>query len=120
MLVIVKQLANHLRLACSLSAKDYKPHYIPLVRLRWLWLVLVVVSWLSVLLRFHYHFMRMNFFIRPMELVASKQNRSRKFNWTAPLMKNFLRIMQMMEMVPSIKSNESFCDGGRDQRLWRL
>jgi len=35
-------------------------------------------------------------------------------------MKNFLRIMQMMEMGPSIKRNETFCDGGRDHRLWRL
>jgi len=27
--MLVRQLANHLRLACSVSAKDYKPHYIP-------------------------------------------------------------------------------------------
>jgi len=27
--MLVRQLANHLRIACSLSAKDYKPHYIP-------------------------------------------------------------------------------------------
>jgi len=29
--MLVRQLANHLRLACSLSAKDYKSHYIPLI-----------------------------------------------------------------------------------------
>jgi len=28
--MLVRQLANHLRLAWSLSAKDYKPHYIPI------------------------------------------------------------------------------------------
>jgi len=64
--------------------------------------------------------MRMDFFIRLMETVTSKQNRSRELPRKAPSMKNFLRIMQLMEMVPSVKSNETFCAGGRGQHLWRL
>jgi len=39
----------------------------------------------------------MDFLIHPMEPVASKQN------LTTPSMKNFLCIMRMMEMVPSVK-----------------
>jgi len=34
-------------------------------------------------LRFHYRIMRMNFLIHPMDPVATKQNRSQKFNLTA-------------------------------------
>jgi len=52
-----------------------------------------------------------------MEIIVSKQNRGQKFVRTAPSMKNFLRIMQMMEMVPSIESNETFYDRGRNHRL---
>jgi len=55
-----------------------------------------------------------------MESVASKQNRSRKLHRMAPLMKNFLRIMRMMEIFPSVKANETFCAVGRDHHLWRL
>jgi len=61
--------------------------------------------------------MRMDFLIRLMGTLASKQNRSRKLHRMAPSMKIFLRIMRLMEMV---KSNETFCTGGRDQHLWRL
>jgi len=64
--------------------------------------------------------MRMDFLIRLMGTLASKQNRSRKLHQTAPSMKIFLRIMRLMEMVPLVKSNETFCTGGRDQHLWRL
>jgi len=60
------------------------------------------------------------FFIHPMETVASMQNRSRNYNGAAPSMKNFLCIIRIMEMVPSIKSNETFFDRGRDQQLWQL
>jgi len=38
----------------------------------------------------------------------------------APSIKNFLQIMRMMKMVPSIKPNETFCDEGRDKQLWQL
>jgi len=64
--------------------------------------------------------MQMDFFIHPMELLASKQICSRKFNKMAPSIKNFLQIMRMMKMVPSIKPNETFCDEGRDKQLWQL
>jgi len=64
--------------------------------------------------------MRMDFLIRLMETLASKQNRSRKLHRTAPSMKIFLPIMRLMETVPSVESNETFCAGGRDQHLWRL
>jgi len=62
----------------------------------------------------------MDFLIGLMGTLASKQNRSRKLHRTAPSMKIFHRIMRMMEMVPSVKSNETFCAGGRDQHLWWL
>jgi len=61
----------------------------------------------------------MDFLIRLMGTVASKQNRSRKLHRTAPSMKYFLRIMQLMEMVSLVKLNETFCAGGRDKYLWR-
>jgi len=41
----------------------------------------------------------MDFSIRSTKLVASKQNRNRKFNRTAPSMKNFFRIMLMIKRV---------------------
>jgi len=59
-------------------------------------------------LRFHYRIMRIDFLIRLMGTLASKQNHSRKLHQTAPSMKIFLRIMRLMEMVPSVKSNETF------------
>jgi len=62
----------------------------------------------------------MDFLIHPVEPVASKQNRSRKFNQMAASMKHLLRIIRMIEMVPSVKPNETFCAGGRDQHWWRL
>jgi len=37
-------------------------------------------------LHFHYRIMQMDFLIHPMDPVASKQNRSQKFNRTAPSM----------------------------------
>jgi len=55
-----------------------------------------------------------------MEIVVAKRNRGQKFIRTAPSMKNFLRIMRKMEMVPSLESNETFYDEGKDHRLWQL
>jgi len=80
----------------------------------------VVVKDAIISLRFDYRIMQMDFLIRSMEPVASKQNRSRKLHRIAPSMKHFLPIMSMMEMVPPVKSKETFCAGGRDQHLWRL
>jgi len=47
--------------------------------------------------------MQIDFLIRLMGTVALKQNRSRKLHRMARSMKNFFRIIRMMEMVSSVK-----------------